>query len=137
MNSKAKSKVFSIFLILFIYLFFAFQGHTHGIQKFQARGQIGVTLASLHYCHSNAGSKPHLQPTPQLMAMPGIEPETSLFLVGFISTLPRRELCWMMFFQRLESQHLSVFACFCAFLPCFVENKAYELYNFVSRIGKF
>ena len=26
--------------------------------------------ASLHHSHSNAGSEPHLQPTPQLMAVP-------------------------------------------------------------------
>ena len=38
--------------------------------SFQARGQIGTVAASLHYSHSKAGSEPHLQPTPQLMAMP-------------------------------------------------------------------
>ena len=37
---------------------------------FQARGQIGAVAASLHHRHSNAGSEPHLQPTPQDMAMP-------------------------------------------------------------------
>ena len=40
------------------------------IWRFQARGQIGATAASLHHSHSKAGSKPSLQPTPQLMAMP-------------------------------------------------------------------
>ena len=30
----------------------------------QARGHIGAVAASLH--HSNAGSEPHLRPTPQL-----------------------------------------------------------------------
>ena len=34
----------------------------------QARGPIGATAASLHHSHSNAWSKPHLQPTPQLTA---------------------------------------------------------------------
>ena len=34
----------------------------------QARGQIGATAAGLHHSHSNLGSKPHLGPTPQLMA---------------------------------------------------------------------
>ena len=38
----------------------------------QARGQIRATAAGL--CHSNTGSKPHLQPTPQLMAMPDPQP---------------------------------------------------------------
>ena len=32
----------------------------------QARGQIRVIAAGLHHNHSNAGSKPHLLPTPQL-----------------------------------------------------------------------
>ena len=34
----------------------------------QARGQIGTAAAAngLHHSHSNARSKPHLQPTPQL-----------------------------------------------------------------------
>ena len=34
----------------------------------QARGQIGAAAASLHHSHSNTGSQPHLQPTPQLAA---------------------------------------------------------------------
>ena len=36
----------------------------------QARGPIRAVAASLHQSHSNMGSKPHLQPTPQLMATP-------------------------------------------------------------------
>ena len=35
----------------------------------QARGQIGAVATGLHHSHSNAGSKSHLQPTPQLTAM--------------------------------------------------------------------
>ena len=35
----------------------------------QARGLIGARAAGLHHSHSNVGSKPRLQPTPQLMAM--------------------------------------------------------------------
>ena len=34
----------------------------------QARGPIGATAAGLHRSHSNPGSEPHLQPTPQLKA---------------------------------------------------------------------
>ena len=34
----------------------------------QARGLIGAVAAGLH--HSNAGSEPRLQPTPQLTATP-------------------------------------------------------------------
>ena len=32
----------------------------------QARGPIEAVAAGLHHGHSNAGSEPHLQPTPQL-----------------------------------------------------------------------
>ena len=35
----------------------------------QAKGRIGAVAAGLHYSHSNSGSKPHLQTTPQLTAM--------------------------------------------------------------------
>ena len=35
----------------------------------QARGLIGAVASGLHHSHSNAGSEPHLQPTPQLTAM--------------------------------------------------------------------
>ena len=36
----------------------------------QARGQMGAAATGLHHSHSNAGSELHLQPTPQLTAMP-------------------------------------------------------------------
>ena len=36
----------------------------------QARGRIRAVAAGLHQSHSNTRSKLHLQPTPQLMAMP-------------------------------------------------------------------
>ena len=36
----------------------------------QARGRIGAVVFSLHQSHSNAGSEPRLQPTPQLTATP-------------------------------------------------------------------
>ena len=35
----------------------------------QAMDPTGAAAASLHHGHSNSGSKPHLQPTPQPMAM--------------------------------------------------------------------
>ena len=34
----------------------------------QAGGRIGIVPAGLRHSHSNSESKPHLQPTPQLMA---------------------------------------------------------------------
>ena len=36
----------------------------------QARGRIGAVAAGLHHSHSNSGSEPHQQPTPQLTATP-------------------------------------------------------------------
>ena len=36
----------------------------------QVRGLIRATDACLHHSHNNAGSELHLQPTPQLTAMP-------------------------------------------------------------------
>ena len=36
----------------------------------QARGPIGAVATGLRQSHSKAGSEPHLQPTPQLTAMP-------------------------------------------------------------------
>ena len=40
----------------------------------QAKGPNGTAAASLHHSHSNARSKPGLQPTPQLMATPDPQP---------------------------------------------------------------
>ena len=40
----------------------------------QAKGQIGATAAGLHHSHGSSGSEAHLQPTPQLMAMPDPQP---------------------------------------------------------------
>ena len=36
----------------------------------QARGPIGAVATGLRQSHSNAGSEPRLQPTPQLMGTP-------------------------------------------------------------------
>ena len=67
----------------------------------QARGQIRATAAGLYHSHSNARSESHLRPTLQLTATPdplthrvrpGMEPATSWFLVGFVSTAPLWEL---------------------------------------------
>ena len=66
-----------------------------------ARGQTGAPAASLHHSYSNAGSKLHLQPTPQLIATPDplahwarpeIEPASLWVLVGFTSAEPQPEL---------------------------------------------
>ena len=58
-----------MFLILFFFfwLFLAFFGATPtAYGGSQARGRIGVVATALRQGHSNAGSEPRLQPTPQL-----------------------------------------------------------------------
>ena len=40
----------------------------------QASGRIRAEAASLHHSHSNVGSEPHMQPTPQLMATSDPQP---------------------------------------------------------------
>ena len=40
----------------------------------QARGPVGAVAAGLHHSHSNVGSQPRLQPTPQLTATPDPQP---------------------------------------------------------------
>ena len=58
------SPLISFFFLLFIWAASAAYGGS------QARGPIGDVATSLHQSHSNAGSEPHLQPTPQLTATP-------------------------------------------------------------------
>ena len=83
------------------FLFCLFRSIPTAYGSSQSRGQFGATAANLHHSHSNAGSEPHLWPTPQLMAMPkslthwvrpGIESSTSWFPVRFVSAAPQREL---------------------------------------------
>ena len=64
-----------VFFVLFCFLFLVFSLYraaleTHGGS--QARGLIGAIAANLRQSHSNTRSKPHLQPTPQLTAMPDL-----------------------------------------------------------------
>ena len=62
------------FAYLFIFLgglFFFLRAILTAYGGFQARGRMRAAPASLYHSHSNAGSKPHLRPTPELMAMPG------------------------------------------------------------------
>ena len=71
-------KCFKSFFIsfFFFFFFFLFSGGTaplaHGGS--QPRGLTGAraTIAGLHHSHSNSGSKPLLQPTPQLKATPDL-----------------------------------------------------------------
>ena len=61
-------KIFYFFIFL-VFVFFAMSWTAPtAYGGSQARGQIGAAASSLHQSHSNAGSQPSLQPTPQLMA---------------------------------------------------------------------
>ena len=61
----------AVTLSLFFFCLFAFFSRAAVVAYggSQAKGLIGAVAASLHQSHSNAGSKPCLQPTPQLMAI--------------------------------------------------------------------
>ena len=52
----------------FFFFFFLFRATTAACGSSQAWGQIGAEAAGLYHSHSNGGSKPHLQTTPQLTA---------------------------------------------------------------------
>ena len=63
-----------IFIYLFIFLSFCLfvfsRAASVAYGNSQARGLIGTVAASLHQSHSNTGSEPSLQTTPQLTATP-------------------------------------------------------------------
>ena len=55
-----------------LFFFFAFSRVApEAYGRSQARHLIGAVAASDSHTHSNTGSEPHLQPTPQLTATPG------------------------------------------------------------------
>ena len=71
--SEAPDSVYSSVncLVLFFFFFFHFFRATPmAFGNSDARGWTGATAAGLCHSHSNMGSEPHLQPTPQPMAMP-------------------------------------------------------------------
>ena len=59
---------------IFILYFCLFRAAQAAYGGSQARVQIGAAAASLCHSHSTVGSKPHLRPIPQLMAMPDSKP---------------------------------------------------------------
>ena len=63
---------FVLFFVLFCFCLFAVsRAALAAYGGSQARGLIGAVAAGLHQSHSNSGSEPRLQPTPQVTAMPG------------------------------------------------------------------
>ena len=72
-NSAYKLSVYLLVAFFFFFLvFLSFLGAPPACGGSQARGLIGAIASGLHHSHShsNARSKPRLQPTPQLTAMP-------------------------------------------------------------------
>ena len=57
-----------IYFIYFVVSLFRATSTAYGGS--QARGLIGAIAAGLRHSHSNTGFEPHLQPIPQLTAMP-------------------------------------------------------------------
>ena len=104
-----------LYKILYIYLFicflffrfFLFRAVPAAYGSSQARGQIGATTASLHHSDRNAGSQPHLQPTPQLTATPKLWPTeqgqgsnlSSWRVIIFVSSEPWWKLLKFCFFK--------------------------------------
>ena len=61
--------------ILFFFRLFAFsRAAPEAYGGSQVRGLIGAVATGLRQSHSNAGSEPCLQPTPQLTATPDPQP---------------------------------------------------------------
>ena len=81
------------FLFFCVCLFFFFRATLVAHGSSQVRGRIRATAAGLHHSHSNVGSEPCLQSTPQLTA--GIKPTSSWvlvrILVRFITSEPQWE----------------------------------------------
>ena len=74
-SSHKQKQVTSFFKALkLLSLFFLFRAAPAAYGGSQARDLIGAATAALHQSHSNARSKLHLQPTPQLTAMPHPQP---------------------------------------------------------------
>ena len=64
LRNHCQTQGHKVFLLHFFFLNAAPAAHGGS----QARGLIGAAAADLHHSHSNAESKMHLPPTPQLMA---------------------------------------------------------------------
>ena len=62
--------IFIMLFLFFLFSIFLFRASLEAHGGSQARDQVEATAAGLHHSHSNAGSEPHLQTTPQLTATP-------------------------------------------------------------------
>ena len=69
-NLSLSHIIYPMLAYYYFFFFLLFRATPMAYGSSQARGQIRATAAGLCHSHSNAGSKPCLQPTPQLPAMP-------------------------------------------------------------------
>lgn len=74
MRAQWATRNILLYLFHFTYFISSLGRHLRHSGSSQARGRTGAPAASRHYSHNNAGSEPHLQPTPQLVATPDPQP---------------------------------------------------------------
>ena len=68
---KKPHKVVCVYLFIYLLLFLSsFKATPAAYGSSQAKGRNGAIATGLHHSHSNSGSKPCLQPTPQFMEVP-------------------------------------------------------------------
>ena len=89
------------FFLFFVFFWWIFRVAAQAYGSSQARGRVGATVADLPHSHSNAGSEPCLQPTPQLRATletqptdrgQGLNPRPHGYTSGLLTTEPRQAL---------------------------------------------
>ena len=95
------------FFLFFIFLsFYLSRATPSAYGGSQAGGPIGAVATGLHHSHSNLGSEPRLQPTPQLTSTPdpqpteqhqGSNPKPHGSQSDSLTTAPRRELLFLFF----------------------------------------
>ena len=73
-EGRRRNEVYVFFIIVDFFFLLLFRAAPAAYGDSQARGRIRATAASLHHSHSNSGSELRLQPTPQLTAMPILNP---------------------------------------------------------------
>ena len=100
--------LFFKFIYLFIFCLFAFSWATPEVYGgSQVRGLIGAVATGLYQGHSNTGSEPYLQPTPQLTATPDPQPtkqgqasnpQPHGSQSDSLTSVPRQELLFFFYF---------------------------------------
>ena len=112
------SAFWSMVLLFFVFCFFCFLLFMAAPMAYggsQARGQIRVTGASLHQRGIRAASVTYTTTLGNARSLtqwarPGIKPESSQFLVKFVSCVPQRKLLMSVFLLR-HFLHLVVLDC--------------------------